>query len=67
MKKVFRAFIGILILIVFTIILFWFQIYFPKSFSSNKVFTYTAKKGLGGGIILDATHEFDLLFWLLNV
>lgn len=25
---------------------------------------YAAKKGTGGGIILDDIHEFDLLFWL---
>lgn len=27
---------------------------------------YAAKKATGGGIILDGSHEFDLLFWLNN-
>jgi len=27
---------------------------------------YAAKKSTGGGIIFDAIHEFDLLFWLNN-
>jgi predicted dehydrogenase len=27
---------------------------------------YAAKKGMGGGIVLDDVHEFDLLFWLNN-
>ncbi|MCK4553847.1 Gfo/Idh/MocA family oxidoreductase [Candidatus Parcubacteria bacterium] len=28
--------------------------------------TFRAKKDIGGGIILDDIHEFDLLFWLNN-
>jgi len=28
--------------------------------------SYTAKKKLGGGIILDGSHEIDYLFWLLG-
>lgn len=28
--------------------------------------SYTAKKGLGGGIILDGSHEIDYLYWLLG-
>ena len=28
--------------------------------------SYTAKKGLGGGIILDGSHEIDYLYWLVG-
>lgn len=28
--------------------------------------SYTAKKSLGGGIILDGSHEMDYLYWLLG-